>query len=78
MASNLRSDALVPITFDTNSPEYLLYTDENRLQQIIVNLVNNAMKFTKKGSIDVSYKLLNDQEILISIQDTGVGIPKDK
>ncbi|MEG1553851.1 MAG: ATP-binding protein [Rikenellaceae bacterium] len=78
MASNLRSDALVPITFDPNSPEYLLYTDENRLQQIIVNLVNNAMKFTKKGSIDVSYKLLNDQEILISIQDTGVGIPKDK
>lgn len=78
MTTNLHDEAKVPILFDSNSPEYLVFTDENRLQQIIVNFVNNAVKFTHEGEIRIGYSLLNDTEIEIYVQDTGVGIPQDK
>lgn len=78
MTTNLHDEAKVPILFDSNSPEYLVFTDENRLQQIIVNFVNNAVKFTHEGEIRIGYSLLNDTEIEIYVQDTGVGIPKSK
>jgi signal transduction histidine kinase/serine phosphatase RsbU (regulator of sigma subunit) len=48
--------------------------DENRLQQILFNLVGNAIKFTHQGSVEISAK--EDGEFLeISVTDTGVGIP---
>lgn len=71
-------DREVPVVFNNNSPKYLLDTDENRLQQIIVNFVNNAFKFTPQGEITIRYHLLNDTEIEIYVQDTGVGIPQNK
>ncbi len=56
--------------------------DELRLRQIILNLVNNAFKFTEKGSVELSVDLLeNDSQqigLRFSIKDTGIGIPKEK
>ncbi|NEO52960.1 MAG: response regulator [Okeania sp. SIO3B5] len=61
--------------------------DENRLQQIFYNLIGNAIKFTESGTVEVSAKLLENQEIEstnqlslleITIADTGIGIPEDK
>ena len=56
--------------------------DVTRLRQIIVNLVNNAVKFTEKGEILVNISLINqidnEVEIKFSIKDTGIGIPKNK
>ncbi|MFT5874360.1 MAG: two-component system sensor histidine kinase ChiS [Clostridium sp.] len=51
--------------------------DEARLQQIMYNLLDNAIKFTEEGEISVSVKLLLDY-IEITVKDTGIGIPKDK
>jgi len=51
--------------------------DENRLQQIMNNLIGNAIKFTEKGSISVS-AVQKHQNIEITVQDTGIGIPDDK
>ncbi|HOP28252.1 MAG TPA: transporter substrate-binding domain-containing protein [Spirochaetota bacterium] len=53
-----------------------LMTDRDRISQIIFNLVNNAVKYTKEGSVtlDVHY----DSSLVISVSDTGVGIPPDK
>ncbi len=51
--------------------------DENRLQQILLNLLGNAVKFTHQGSITVSAKQ-QEQLIRVSIKDTGIGIPKNK
>ncbi|MCP4134047.1 MAG: response regulator [bacterium] len=53
--------------------------DENRLHQVLLNLVGNAIKFTESGSITVS-AVLQPQEQLFSIivSDTGIGIPKEK
>ena len=67
--------------------------DENRLQQILYNLVGNAIKFTPSGTVEVSAKVVNGHQslvispkrlsndkgqIAITISDTGIGIPSDK
>ena len=62
---------------DPNMPETLT-GDSARLQQILINLVNNAVKFTEKGTIHVQLSKLDEQRWGISVQDTGKGIPKDE
>ena len=67
--------------YDNRIPEVLL-GDPVRLHQIILNLVSNAVKFTSKGKITISLRLLNQDEETASIEfavaDTGTGIPEDK
>lgn len=66
------------VQFDTEIEEKLMALDPDKLERIILNLLSNAIKFTKKnGSIFVN---IYDKEtsILISVKDTGVGIPRDK
>ena len=59
---------------------YMLYTDSLRLQQIIINLLNNALKFTPAGgSITLDYTVDKEKQcMLFSVTDTGTGIPEDK
>jgi two-component system sensor histidine kinase ChiS len=52
--------------------------DENRLQQILQNLIGNAIKFTPSGSVTVSAAEHDDDGIEIRVSDTGIGIPADK
>ncbi len=54
-----------------------VYADENRLQQILFNLVGNAIKFTEAGQITINAKE-KDEMLEISIRDTGIGIPENK
>lgn len=67
--------------YDRNIPEVLL-GDPVRLHQIILNLVSNAVKFTSKGKITVSVRLLEENEKQVTIEfavtDTGIGIPEAK
>ncbi len=67
--------------YDTSIPEVLV-GDPVRLHQVILNLVSNAVKFTKKGKITVSVRLLHEDDtkvrIEFAIKDTGIGIPKEK
>ncbi len=57
----------------------LIETDSGKLNQILINLVNNALKFTKEGSICFKYELLEDSDFLkFTVKDTGIGIPKAK
>ena len=53
-------------------------TDSIRLLQLINNLVNNAIKNTKKGSITMGYTCLPDNSLKFYVKDTGIGIAKDK
>ena len=67
--------------YDENIPSVLV-GDPVRLHQIIMNLVSNAVKFTTKGKITVSAKLLSEDQqkvtIEFSVTDTGIGIPENK
>lgn len=56
---------------------YIL-TDSARLQQIITNLISNAIKFTLNGYIEVGYIINNQNFIEFYVKDTGVGIQEDK
>lgn len=62
------------LELDKNVPNYV-YSDPNRLKQIIMNLVTNAIKFTKFGGVRLVVQPDEDQ-ILIRVIDTGIGIPK--
>ncbi len=54
---------------------FLVWADENRLKQIMYNLIENAVKFTEEGTITVAATKINGN-INISVKDTGIGIPK--
>jgi len=54
---------------------YQLISDETKLRQVIINLVNNAVKYTEEGSVNFGYKIKPDDNALeFYIKDTGIGI----
>ncbi len=55
-----------------------VYADENRLQQILYNLIGNAIKFTDCGKIEISAKLTQNEWLEITVADTGIGIAEEK
>ncbi len=73
MESEIASKRLQVIV-DCESAPAQVVTDPLRLQQIITNLLNNAVQFTEAGSVQVHCKGLPDQRWSISVKDTGVGI----
>ena len=63
------------------SNEKLVYTDEEKLSQVMLNLLGNAVKFTHDGEIIVTVSTVNDgniQSVQIDVEDTGIGIQEDK
>lgn len=52
--------------------------DSVRIRQVILNLVGNALKFTESGSINVMIKPLDNSAIEFSVEDSGIGIPKER
>lgn len=74
--SNKKEVTLIK-TVDNNIPSSII-SDEMKIGQIIKNLVSNAVKFTKKGEIEISAKLEGEGNIAIAVRDTGIGIAQDK
>jgi CheY-like chemotaxis protein/signal transduction histidine kinase/CHASE3 domain sensor protein len=58
-------------------PEFI-YTDVQRLNQILKNLLSNAIKFTEKGNVTININRNTETTLNISVIDTGIGIPEDK
>ncbi|MGQ9555498.1 MAG: sensor histidine kinase, partial [Anaerolineae bacterium] len=65
----------IEVQLDTTVPRMLV--DGTRIRQVILNLLNNAIRFTNEGKIVVRSQRL-EREVLLSVQDTGPGIPADE
>ncbi|MBY6800939.1 PAS domain S-box protein [Clostridium botulinum] len=68
----------INIIFDTDVEEKIMAVDPDKIERIVLNLLSNAIKFTGGGgNIYVTVKDFEDN-IIISVKDTGIGIPEDK
>jgi signal transduction histidine kinase len=66
------------IIFDTDVEEKVMAFDAEKLERILLNLISNATKFTNPGD-EINVTLYDkDNQIIISVKDTGIGIPKEK
>jgi CheY-like chemotaxis protein len=65
------------IDADPSLPAAIL-TDEQRLEQILRNLLSNAFKFTEQGGVTLRIRRLADERVSFAVSDTGVGIPPEK
>lgn len=68
----------VELILEEPFPECYIYTDKNRFTQVISNFINNALKFTRQGSITLGYEQVSHQKIKFYVRDTGMGIPEEK
>jgi PAS domain S-box-containing protein len=55
----------------------LIISDKQRLQQVLINLIGNAIKFTDIGSVDITYALTGNH-LVVEVKDSGIGIPIEK
>lgn len=65
--------ALIP---DFQASKIIITADESKIEQLLINLIDNAIKYTDKGMIKISVSS-DDKKIAIQIQDTGLGIPNE-
>lgn len=67
----------VNLIFKTHDSPNIIVSDKTKIQQIISNLVDNAIKFTSIGSVEVGYRIENNNFIEFYVKDTGIGISKN-
>lgn len=70
----------VTINFEQeNAPDTYVTTDSRRVEQVLINLLSNAAKFTSEGSISLSYSIDRpNNSVTFAVSDTGIGIPEGK
>ncbi len=77
LRKNANTEAIskeVSLEIEMPEPDFIFYADEAKLVQALSNLIDNAIKYTKKGKIKVSFSKKSDS-VTICISDTGIGIP---
>lgn len=72
-----RTEAQVELSLAPNLPELHLVSDKNRLHQVLMNFITNAIKFTSEGSITVGYEI-NENKVKFYVKDTGIGVETEK
>ena len=76
-AMQMKTSPQVELRLKDNLPELTFTSDKNRLYQVLLNFVTNALKFTSEGSITIDYKI-DGNEVKFSVQDTGMGVEPEK
>jgi signal transduction histidine kinase len=89
---NVKSSAKpdVKMIFVPHNTDCVFYTDQQRVEQVLINYLTNACKFTEKGSVSIDYTVTNEcpagcddrtfagPAVVFCVADTGIGIPKEK
>jgi signal transduction histidine kinase len=70
-----RKHLLLNISTGNDNPQFSIYSDGNKIRDIMENLLDNAVKFTHEGEIEFGYRLLEQNNIEFFVRDTGIGIP---
>jgi signal transduction histidine kinase/DNA-binding response OmpR family regulator len=77
---------LKPLLADNNSVDLVfedtrdlvpMHTDEGKVSQILRNLISNALKFTPRGQVVISARMMDGNQVLFTVADTGIGIPSE-
>lgn len=78
--SHMAKEKNIKFEIITNEAPIIIKTDKMRLEQILKNLISNAIKFTDKGSVSLEIKINTDDDKIICfiVKDTGIGIPLGK
>ncbi|MEL7357921.1 MAG: ammonium transporter [Cyanobacteria bacterium J06560_6] len=76
LCNPLINDKSLQIINEVSTEFALLWTDEDRLEQILYNLIGNAIKFTQQGCITIAAQA--DEQVTVTVSDTGIGIPEEK
>jgi signal transduction histidine kinase len=78
ITSTLASEKNLSLFIEPDSDKEIeIFADIIRLRQVMINLVNNSIKFTEKGKVTMRVDALGDNQVLITVKDTGIGIPSD-
>lgn len=64
----------ITLAFEPSKENIFVKADKGRLTQVLSNLLDNALKFTKEGNIIISIKKLKNEKLMVSIKDSGTGI----
>ena len=79
ITSTLASEKNTALFIEENSERDIeIYADNTRIRQVMINLVNNAIKFTENGKISLRASRLDAARVLITVKDTGLGIPPEQ
>jgi len=76
-ATGKSDDVKIVFTSTKSFVDMCIHSDPNRLRQILINLITNAIKFTRTGKIEIGADFLDD-EMLFWVKDTGIGISYEK
>jgi len=74
--TNQKSHLILKVQKALSDKDSVIISDSRRLEQLLSNLIENAIKFTKDGSVEFGYHLKDKRTIEFFVKDTGIGIPK--
>jgi signal transduction histidine kinase len=69
---------LLHATKSNDNPKFSIFTDGQKIKDIMESLIDNAIKFTKNGEVEFGYNLIGGSNIEFFVRDTGIGIPNNK
>ena len=78
LAMQMKVKPGVQLFFDRHLPECRIVSDRNRLNQVLSNFINNAIKFTSEGSIRMGYDQVDETRLRFYVADTGIGIEPER
>lgn len=79
ITSTLASERNISLYIENDSDQEVeIVADNTRIRQVMINLVNNAIKFTEGGKIAIRASKTDNATVLIAVKDTGIGIPPEK